>query len=124
MGLFGGGNSKSSSSTTNTEQTTANYGGGPALTLNLSNAGNASGKNSTSNVSISTTDYGAVEAGTNLARDALKGFGDLAGSVIDKTLSLANKTQVSEPAQMQDTYVKLALVAGAAVVLIMIFKRG
>lgn len=123
MGLFGGGNSKTSSSTTNTEQTVANYGNGPATTLNLSNVGTGTG-----NVSIATTDYGAVEAGTNLARDALKGALDsvsgIASSVVDKTLSLANKTQVSEPAQMQDTYVKIALIAGAAVALVMIFKKG
>ncbi|MDP3859015.1 MAG: hypothetical protein Q8Q73_14780 [Stagnimonas sp.] len=122
MGLFGGGNSKTSSNTTNTEQTVANYGAGPATTLNLS--GITTG--ASSNFNIATSDYGAIEAGTSLARDALKSslasVGSIASDVVGKTLSIAAKNQVSEGAQMQDTLIKVALVIGAVIAVVAIFR--
>lgn len=127
MGLF---DSKSKNTSNASPVSVGNYTeGGNAQTF----AGiNASGKNSS--VSIQTSDYGAIEGGVSLARQALETNGaafsqsvaaisNNAKAVIDKTLGIAAKTQVSESAQFQDTLLKLGLIVAAAVAAIAFFKR-
>lgn len=125
MGLF---DSKSKTTSAATENSVANYNSGPAQTF----SGISTGKNS--NISIQTSDYGAIEAGSSLARQALESNGAAfsesvaaisanAKSVIDKTLGIAAKTQVSESAQFQDTLLKLGLIVAVSVAAIAFFKR-
>lgn len=149
MGLFGG-DSSSSSDTTAVTGTVGNYGSGEAPTVTTAGANRSTIINATAapggggapltlfkskGNTINTSDYGAIEAGASLARAALDSNGqafrdaiarvsDSASAIVNKTLGIAEKTQVSESAQMQDTLIKFAMIAGAAVALIMIFKRG
>ena len=78
MGLFSGGNSRSS---TTQEQTTYND------TRNLQdNEGLTVGENSGS-ISVSTTDFGAVDAATDVSREAL----DLGRSAVDGAYDFAGR---------------------------------
>lgn len=130
MGLFGG--SKSTSSTNQSETTFANYGsGGDGSSQNFNLSGVSQGKNST--LTIETADYGAIDAGSKLATAALA-YGDSSNtraiealqkntqSVIDKSLSIAGKNQVSEGAQLQQNLLYAALIGAAAFVLIKVAK--
>lgn len=109
MGLF---DSKSKTKSNVVSGEVANYNAGAAQTF----AG-ISGTN-TFNVS----DYGAIEKGVGLAQLAIESNGAAFKDAISKTLTIAQKTQVSESAQFQDSLVKLALIIGAAVAAIAIFK--
>lgn len=131
MGLFGG--SKSTSSSSQAETTFANYGssGGGGSSQNFNLSGVSQGKNST--LQIETADYGAIDAGAKLASAALS-YGDASNtraiealqqntqSVIDKSLSIASKNQVSEGAQLQQNLLYAALIGAAAFVLIKVVK--
>lgn len=148
MGLFGG-DSSSSSDTTAITGTVGNYGSGTAPTVTNAGVQRSTIINATATPgggapltlfkskgnTINTSDYGAIEQGVGLARAALDSNGqafrdaiarvsDNASAIVNKTLGIAEKTQVSETAQMQDTLIKVAMIAGAAVVLVMIFKRS
>jgi len=148
MGLLGG-NSKSSADTTAVTGTVGNYGSGAAPTVTNSGVNKSTIINATAapdaaapvtlfkskGNTISMSDYGAIQAGRDLSmaaletngnafRDAIKQVSDNASAIVNKTLGIAEKTQVSETAQMQDTIIKVAMVAGAAIALVMIFRKG
>lgn len=119
--------SKSSSDSTTQTATNGNYG------ASATNVGPIkTGKSA--HITINALDGGAVAGGLGLAQQALA-FGSAsfdsaigavssqANSIVDKTLSIANKTQTSESAQFQDTLLKLALVIGAAMVFVAWSKK-
>lgn len=134
MSLIGG-PGQSSSKTTNNQTSTnfANYNTGSAPASNLNLSGVSTGKKGTLNLSIESSDYGAIDAGAKLANAALN-YGDSANtraiealqqtsqSVIDKSLSIASKNQVSEGAQLQQNLLYAALIGAAAFVLIKVVK--
>lgn len=73
---------------------------------------------------IETTDFRAIETGAGLAQAALDSngrafetfankIGEQSNNIVSKSLGIAAKNQVSEGAQMQDTLVKIALIAAA-----------
>ncbi|GAC1677098.1 MAG: hypothetical protein NVS9B2_27930 [Steroidobacteraceae bacterium] len=114
MGIFS--SSKNRSETSNTSYNIANYntgstgadGGGPQ---NFNVAGNSAA------VNIATSDFGAIQAGLKLGQQSLSSVQSLAQGVVNKTLDIAAKNQVSETAQAQGAIVKvvaLLVIAGLA----------
>lgn len=126
MPLFG---SSSRASTSNSQTNTGNYntGSAPASNFNLSGIG-GSGRNSQTTVNIETSDYGAISAASNLAEAALgtvsttsaaalNALQQTSSNVINRTLDLANRNQVSETANSMQTLIVVAGIAAAAFVL-------
>lgn len=125
MGLFGGGNS--SSSTTETQQTLTGYGGGPTINTALSGVT----VNGSGTLRLETTDYGAIQAGLALSQDALRSNNDAltqafgqSSQVVNKTLAIASQNQVDQATQFQGTLVKIIGIVGAAVVAVMLLRKG
>ncbi len=144
MGLFGG-SSKSKTASNVVSGSVGNYGDGPtntaagisgnnAVAFGNGNALTVSGL-TRSNVTINASDYGAIDAGNSLARAALESNGaafqtaiakvsENANAIVNKTLGIAAKTQVSESAQFQDLLLKLALIVGAGMAALAYLKKG
>ena len=131
MGLFSGSRSTSTQTTNLNDYTTNNSVGGSVTggyqPISVSGAQGP--------VTIEATDFRAVEAGTNLAREALaRGASAFetaaaqvssnANAIVGKTLGIAQQTQVSESSRFQDTLLKLALIVAAGVGLVAFAKRA